>query len=184
MEGAGLGLGDRLLEGELRDVHELARAVVFPAVIAADDVAVLHPALGQLGGAVAAPVLERDRRAAAVLEQHDRSPSSVNGFGPSSRSPTGMTAYQKRRSTGWRVASMVQSLNTRPSGPTFPSAAGVGQSVFRRAAADFFTRPRCSAWRSRARPASSPRPSAGSRPRSDRASARRPCARRAAGARW
>src|SRR5712672_605865 len=54
---------DGLLERELRDVHELTVTVIFPAVIAADDVAVLDPALRQLCCAMAAAVLERGRLA-------------------------------------------------------------------------------------------------------------------------
>ena len=60
----------RLLERELRDVHELAGAVVFPAVIAADDMAFLDPAFRQFGGAMAAAVLER-RGLALLVEKED-----------------------------------------------------------------------------------------------------------------
>ena len=59
-----------LLDGKLRHVHQLAGAVVGPAVIAADDLAVVHPALRQLGGAVTASVLQ-GRRIAVLVEEHD-----------------------------------------------------------------------------------------------------------------
>jgi hypothetical protein len=67
-----LGVGNGLLERKLRDHHELAVAVVFPAVIAADDVAVVAPPLRQLCRAVTATILERGGLALGVEEQHDR----------------------------------------------------------------------------------------------------------------
>src|SRR3546814_12391180 len=45
---------DRAAFGVLRDAHAFAGAVIGPAVIAADDIAVLAPALGELCRAVAA----------------------------------------------------------------------------------------------------------------------------------
>ena len=63
--------GPACSNGNCGIVHQLAVAVVFPAVIAADDVAVLDPALGELRGAMAAAVLQRRRLAVAVEEQHD-----------------------------------------------------------------------------------------------------------------
>ena len=66
----GFGLGDRLLEGKLRDVHELAGPVVFPAMVAAHDMALLDPAFGQFGRPVAAAILER-RRFARRVEEDD-----------------------------------------------------------------------------------------------------------------
>ena len=71
VEVLGFGLGDRLLEGKLRDVHELAGPVVFPAMIAAYDMAVLDPAFGQFGRPVAAAILERRRFAGRVEEDDD-----------------------------------------------------------------------------------------------------------------
>ncbi len=70
-EGTGARIGHRLLERELRDVHELAVAIVLPAVVAAHDVAVAAPALGKLGRPVAAAVFERRGLALRVEEQHD-----------------------------------------------------------------------------------------------------------------
>ena len=40
VERPGPRVRDRLLERKLRDIHQLAGAVIFPAVIAADDIAV------------------------------------------------------------------------------------------------------------------------------------------------
>src|SRR6476620_10232417 len=45
-------------------------------------------------------------RPSEVLHRTMSSPSSVNACGPASRRSIGITAYQKRRSTGCRVTSM------------------------------------------------------------------------------
>ena len=108
-------VGDRLLERELRDHHELAVAVVFPAVIAADDVAVVDPALRQLGGAVAAAVLERGGQAVLVEEQHDLLAEQLERLRAVARARRSATvAYQKLRSIGCRVLSIGLPSGFRP----------------------------------------------------------------------
>src|SRR5438876_475354 len=62
---------DALLRLVLRDAHAGAIAVVGPAVVAADDVAGLAESLRELGGAVAAAVLQRRGLALRIEPQHD-----------------------------------------------------------------------------------------------------------------
>src|SRR6185369_2071667 len=72
VERARPGVGDRLLERKLRDHHQLAVAVVLPAVIAANDVSVATPALGESCGAMAAAILQCRGFALGIEKQHDR----------------------------------------------------------------------------------------------------------------
>src|SRR3984957_20070457 len=81
-ERARLRVGDRLLERKLRDHHQLAIAVIFPAVIAADDVAIVAPALREFRGAVTAAILERGRFALGIEKQHDRLAQQRERLGP------------------------------------------------------------------------------------------------------
>ena len=53
-----------------------------------------------------AAILKRGRLARRVEEENDVLPEHAKGFGPSSSWATGTAAYQKLRSTGWRVLSM------------------------------------------------------------------------------
>jgi hypothetical protein len=101
----GEGIGDWLLEWELRDVHELARAIVFPAVIAAYDIAAPDPAFGQFGRPVAAAVLQGRRFAGGIDKDDDVLPKMRKGLGPSSSLASGKVAYQKLRRTDWLVLS-------------------------------------------------------------------------------
>jgi hypothetical protein len=64
-------IGHFLLYGKLRDVHQLAGAIVGPAVVAAYELALVAPALGQLGGAMTAAILERRRLPLRIEKQHD-----------------------------------------------------------------------------------------------------------------
>src|SRR5262249_54404929 len=61
----------RLVGSHLRNLEQHAGAVIGPAVVAADDVALVGPALRQLRGAVAAAVLQGRRLALIVEEQDD-----------------------------------------------------------------------------------------------------------------
>src|SRR5882757_6324390 len=71
MIGAHRDARQRLLRPELRHPQQHPGPIVGPAVIAADDVAVVGPALRELGGAVAAAVHQRRRLPLLVQEQHD-----------------------------------------------------------------------------------------------------------------
>src|SRR6185503_8474071 len=62
---------DPRLRVVLRDAHAGAVAVVGPAVVAADDVAVIAEALRQPGRAVAAAIPQRGGPALGVEPQHD-----------------------------------------------------------------------------------------------------------------
>jgi hypothetical protein len=74
-------------------------------VVAADDVAVLHEALRELRGAVAAAVGDRGGRAVGLLPQHDVLAHQREGLGAVVQADIGISAYQKRRSTFCLVVS-------------------------------------------------------------------------------
>src|SRR5262249_56414054 len=64
-------VGHRLIGRKLRDAHELAGAVVGPAVVAASDMAVVAPAFRQLGGGMAAAGGKRRRVSLGIEERED-----------------------------------------------------------------------------------------------------------------
>ncbi|MNG97281.1 hypothetical protein D3C79_563900 [compost metagenome] len=67
----------------LRDLHASAAAVVFPAVVAAGDIAVFaDEAFGQFGGAVAAAVAHRYRGAIGALPKDQGFTEQGEGFWP------------------------------------------------------------------------------------------------------
>ncbi len=82
MIGAHRDLGDRLIRPELRHLEQHAGAVIGPAVIAADDVALVGPALRELRRAVAAAIHQRRRLALVVEEQNDVLAHELERLGP------------------------------------------------------------------------------------------------------
>ena len=73
-----------LLYRKLRDMDELPGAIVGPAVVPANDLAVLAPAFGQLGCAMAAAILQGRRFTVGAEKQHDVLAEEAKGFWPGS----------------------------------------------------------------------------------------------------
>ena len=65
------GVREWLVGRKLRNPNQATGPLVFPTMIAADDVTVPAPALGKPCGAVAAAIPQRRRRAIAVEEEHE-----------------------------------------------------------------------------------------------------------------
>src|SRR5262249_9273420 len=96
----------------LRNTDAVAGPGVGPPAIGAHEEALGRATFRELGGAMAAAVRECGRPSAS-RNSTIFSFRSVNGRGPSWSWPTGTVAYQKRRSTGWCVTSMVPPSRTR-----------------------------------------------------------------------
>jgi hypothetical protein len=102
----------RIAARPLRNAHALAVAGIGPAVIGADNVAGIEPALAEPGGAMAAAVDQRRGLAGGIAEQHEVGAEQGEGRGPPASRSLGMTGYQKRRRTFCCVTSIAASMTS------------------------------------------------------------------------
>ena len=82
MIGRRAALGQRLSRRKLRDGGELAGGVIGPAVIGADDMTILDPALGEFRRAVAAAIRQRCGLVVRAKEHHDILAQKREGLRP------------------------------------------------------------------------------------------------------
>ena len=110
---AGNAEGMRLLDDVLRNLDAGAAAIEGPAMIGADDVAVLDRAERKLGRAVQAAVLHGAREPFRILPERDRLAEKLHADGLFAQRRHGITQYQNfRRSGSWvtRIARLSTQL--------------------------------------------------------------------------
>ena len=109
----------RLVGLVLRDADQCSGAVIGPAVVAADDAAGFAPALGELGGAVAAAVPQRTRRSRLVEEQHDVDAHEAERLWPGLEFMHWHDGVQNLRNRFCWVVSMAVSRSRAAPGPVW-----------------------------------------------------------------